>query len=69
MSRLPLLIIAGILVWSSFLAIGAFRLNHHWGRAVAVFGCALAFIAFWSIMLAVRRRRLQRETVDEQEPE
>jgi len=69
MNRLPFLIVAGILVWSLFLAVGAFRLNGHWGRPAIVMGCGLAFIGFWAVMLVVRQRRLNREALEDQDLE
>jgi hypothetical protein len=71
MKRLPTLIVAGILVWSLFLAVGAYRLKtiDRWARPLMVLGCGLAFVTFWGVALAVRQRRLDREALEEQESE
>jgi hypothetical protein len=92
MSRAPVWIVVGVLVWSAFLALGAFlgpakdrgissappnvqvdpelarkRQIYKWGRAALVSGCATLFIMFWAAMLLARRRRLQREFLEETE--
>jgi len=69
MSQAPIWIVAGLFVWAVVLAVGAYRFNHHWGRAVIVFGCTAAFVGFWAIMLGVRRARLEREAREEQDAE
>jgi hypothetical protein len=69
MKQAPLLIVFGLFVWAVFLALGAYRFNHHWGRAAIVFGCTAAFVVFWAVMLGVRRSRLAREAREEQEAE
>jgi len=58
-----LLIMAGVLAWGLFHAIGAyfnFKLNSNPWRFVVVLGCVLAFLAFWGLMLAQRNARLRR---------
>jgi hypothetical protein len=40
-------------------AVGAWRFNHDARRPLVVLGCVLAFLGFWSLMLAARRRRLE----------
>jgi hypothetical protein len=71
MKRLPILIVAGILAWSLFLAVGSYRLKtlDRWARPVIVMGCGLAFVSFWAVMLAVRQRRLNREALEDQDLE
>ncbi len=39
-------------------------LRHDWRRFAVVVGFVLAFLAFWGVMLASRRRRLQRDADD-----
>jgi hypothetical protein len=51
-------VVAGIVVWGIFHAIGAWRFNHNPLRAVVVLACVASFIGFWMTMLAVRQRRL-----------
>ena len=53
-----LLIMAGVLGWGIFHAVGAYNLNHNPGRPLMVLGCVVAFLGFWAIMLASRARRL-----------
>ena len=53
-------VVAGIVVWGIFHAIGAWRFNHNPLRAVVVLACVAAFIGFWMTMLAVRQRRLSK---------
>lgn len=55
------LIVAGLVLWGLFHAAGAYLFNHHPGRAAMVAGCVTAFLLFWWVMLASRRRRLARE--------
>jgi hypothetical protein len=51
---------AGVVAWGCVHAIGAWRLNHDPRRALVVLGCVAAFLGFWLVMLAARRRRLAR---------
>ena len=53
-------VVAGIVVWGVFHAIGAWRFNHNPLRAVVVLACVAAFVGFWMTMLAVRQRRLSK---------
>ncbi len=53
-------VVAGIVVWGIFHAIGAWRFNHNPLRAVVVLACVAAFVGFWMTMLAVRQRRLSK---------
>jgi hypothetical protein len=53
-------VVAGIVVWGIFHAIGAWRFNHNPLRAVVVLACVAAFIGFWMTMLALRQRRLSK---------
>jgi hypothetical protein len=69
MSQAPIWIVAGLFFWAAVLALGAYRYNHHWGRAVIVFGCTAAFVCFWVILLGVRRKRLEQQALEEQEVE
>ncbi|MFM7207306.1 MAG: hypothetical protein ACKO4T_11645 [Planctomycetaceae bacterium] len=50
------LIMAGIVAWGGFHAIGAWRLNHDPRRMLMVLGCVAAFLGFWAVMLATWRR-------------
>jgi hypothetical protein len=53
-----LLIMAGIVGWGVFHAVGAYSFNHNAARPLMVMGCVAAFLGFWAIMLASRARRL-----------
>jgi lipopolysaccharide export LptBFGC system permease protein LptF len=46
-----------VLAWGVFHAFGALRLNGNPWRAVVVLACSIGFLAFWWLMLAMRRRR------------
>ena len=50
-------IMAGIVVWGSFHALGAWTLNHDVRRPLIVLACVAAFLGFWLAMLASRNRR------------
>jgi protein-S-isoprenylcysteine O-methyltransferase Ste14 len=64
-------IMVALLVWGGYLAIGAFKNggNAPTIRGLIVFGCVLAFLAFWLAALAVRQRRmgLAAQAADEEE--
>ncbi len=53
-------IMLAVLVWGLFHAFGAWTFNHDARRPLVVIVCVLGFLGFWSLMLAVRRRRLAR---------
>lgn len=60
------IIMLAVLAWGVFHAIGAFTFktqDRSWqlARPLMVLGCSLAFLGFWLLMLANRRRRLQRQ--------
>jgi hypothetical protein len=55
------LIMAAVFGWGIFHAVGAYRLNHHPGRALMVLGCVTAFLGFWRLMLWSRQKRLSRQ--------
>src|SRR5687767_1483246 len=49
--RLIVLLIAAVLAWGIFHAIGAYRFNHDPRRALMVLACVLGFLAFWGLLL------------------
>ena len=57
--RLIRWIMLAIVGWGAIHAVGAWRFNHDARRPLVVLGCVLAFLGFWSLMLAARRRRLE----------
>lgn len=54
-------IMAAIVVWGIFHAVGAWTLNHDARRPLIVLACVAAFLGFWLALLAARRRRLERQ--------
>lgn len=67
--KLVVLIAVGVLGWGLFHAVGAYRYNHDFRRALMVLGCTIAFLGFWLAMLSSRRRRLEREAPQDAEEE
>jgi hypothetical protein len=59
--RLIRWIMLGIVVWGCFHAFGAWQFNHDPRRMLVVLGCVAAFLGFWLVMLAARRRRLAKQ--------
>lgn len=55
--RLLRWIMAGIVVWGVFHAIGAWTLNHDARRPLVVLACVAAFLGFWLVMLSTLRRK------------
>jgi len=58
--RLILGIMAAIVVWGFFHAVGAWRLNHDVRRVFVVLGCVAAFLGFWGALLVNKMRSLGR---------
>jgi len=54
-NRLIALIMAAVVVWGTFLAVGAWLSSHDWRRPAITMGCVLAFLAFWGAALARRK--------------
>lgn len=50
---------AAVVAWGGFLAIGNYLAGHNWRGPAMVMGCVFAFLIFWGLMLASRRRRGQ----------
>jgi hypothetical protein len=70
------LIVAGVLAWGIFHALGTY-LNYQYQseaypnpwRTVMVLGCVAAFVGFWAVMLVVRNARVRRQqSSDSQSP-
>lgn len=59
--RLILGIMAALVAWGFFHAIGAWRLNNDVRRLFVVLGCVAAFLGFWGCLLASKARALGRE--------
>jgi predicted ferric reductase len=55
--RLILGIMAAIVVWGLFHAIGAWRLNNDVRRLFVVLGCVAAFLGFWGALLVTWGRK------------
>lgn len=74
LSRPFLIIMLGVAAWGLFHAFGSYYggidrsgdnfLRHDWRRFAVVAAFVVAFLAFWGVMLASRRRRLQRDADD-----
>jgi len=54
-------IMIALVVWGLFHAVGAWTLNHDARRPLIVLACVAAFLGFWLVLLAARRRRLDHE--------
>ena len=50
-------IIAGLVAWGIYLAVGDYLQNQNLLRSLVTIVCMAAFLAVWLIALAVRRRR------------
>ena len=50
-------IIAGLVAWGAYLAIGDYLRNQNLARSLVTIGCVAAFLAVWLIALAMRRGR------------
>ena len=59
--RILFWIMAALVVWGLFHAVGAWTLNHDARRPLIVLACVAAFLGFWLSLLAARRRRLDLE--------
>jgi hypothetical protein len=55
-------IMAAIVAWGLFHAVGAWTLNHDARRPLIVLACVAAFLGFWLALLASRRRRLAQQS-------
>ncbi len=53
------LIMAALLVWASYLAIGAYYFNRNPWRPILVLGCMVVFVGWWLLLLWARSRRKQ----------
>jgi hypothetical protein len=59
-SRVIYLILIGLLIWGTILALGAYLNNASGWAGVVVATCSLGFISFWGAMLLLRGRKLRR---------
>ena len=62
--RLILGIMAALVAWGLFHAIGAWRLNNDVRRPFVVLGCVAAFLGFWGWLLVAKSRALARARAD-----
>ncbi len=49
--RVLWIIMAAVLAWGTFHAIGAFLYNHYWARPAMVLLCVGTFLAWWAWLL------------------
>jgi hypothetical protein len=63
-TKLVVLIMLAVTAWGTFLAVGAYRLNHSPWRPLMVMACVLGFLGFWGLMLWSRSARIAREQKD-----
>ena len=54
------LIVIGVLIWGAIHAVGAYLFNFNPWRGVMVIVCVDGYLAFWLLMLALRRSRTAR---------
>ena len=54
-------IMATLVAWGIFHAVGAWTLNHDARRPLIVLACVAAFLGFWLALLAARRKRLDHQ--------
>lgn len=59
-SRVLWVIMAGVLAWGAFHALGAYLYNHDPRRPLVVLGCVVAFLGWWQWLLSRRAARLRR---------
>lgn len=59
-TRVVYLILIGLLVWGTMLALGAYLNNASGWAGLIVASCSLGFISFWGAMLLLRARKLRR---------
>jgi uncharacterized iron-regulated membrane protein len=52
--RVLWIIMAAVLAWGIFHAVGAYLYNHYWGRPAVVLLCVATFLGWWAWLL--RRR-------------
>jgi drug/metabolite transporter (DMT)-like permease len=50
-------IVAGLVAWGVYLAVGDYLRNQNLLRSLVTLACVAAFLAMWLIALAVRRGR------------
>lgn len=53
--QIILWIIAGLVAWGVYLAVGDYLRNQNLLRSLMTIGCVAAFLAVWLIALAMRR--------------
>lgn len=63
---LIVLVVAALVGWGLYHAVGAYRLNHDLRRSLVVIGSMALFLGLWLVLLASRRRRLERRHPSEE---
>ena len=59
--RWIVLLMAVLAGWGLYHAVGAFLFNKDVRRGLVVLACTALFLAFWMLLLRLRKRRLERE--------
>lgn len=54
------IIMAGVLAWGIFHAVGAYLYNHYWARPAMVLFCVATFLGWWAWLLRRRSASLDR---------
>lgn len=57
-----ILIMAALMVWGAFHALGAYLYNYDFRKPLIIYFCVGGFVCFWGIALVVRSRRLMAES-------
>ncbi|MEX2142105.1 MAG: hypothetical protein WD894_22755 [Pirellulales bacterium] len=60
--RWIVLLVAALAAWGLYHAVGAFLFNKDVRRGLVVFACMALFLAFWLLLLMVRKKRRERDT-------
>ncbi len=54
--RIVLWIVAGLIAWGAYLAIGDYVQNQNWRRSAVTIACVAVFLIIWLVAMATGRR-------------
>lgn len=57
-------IMLAVMVWGALHALGTYLFNLDYRKPLIVYGFVAAFLAFWTLLLALRSRRLHRQEIN-----